>query len=1093
MLEKSVKHSESLRVEARLQVGIASEILAQYWPIKNFVHHNPLHELEYLHFEEAVKRAQRLLGGRAYLGSESYRQFYQQGLIGLKYIDLALAPFSDGETVGLGNRTVARIDVLRAHLLHGFSHPSLENILRSVEQSPQREKFLLLAERLSSVLEPSDAEVDARKYVQDDIRNLTKSMLLSEWCDLTFSTNLTQLINNELTRWCGAFLDEGQAVWHLPDRKKTLYGVWKSLSLISPCPDGCERESWLSTLKALPDSPEDCILNIVRELGIPDSNREDYFALHLAALPGWASFLKYRALNSEYPWQKEYPADLTQYLAIRLTLEYCLVNRACLANLNTEASCGAITNFMSSNPLIYFMLRQRAAGKLNVDFSRRVDRSRSRHRLGRVAFEDLQAVAESFFKNESETYRQKVSLQRAWQLLALAGHFDIPVQDLLASDPTSLLALLNWLAEFPEEQHGIVWLKAMEADYQGRLVKRMTEAIRIRPETVSAEDLEPHESRPQSQSIFCIDVRSEPFRRHLESVGRNETLGFAGFFICFIGFQSIDSKHETAQFPVIMKARNMVREVPRTYEHHRVERSRAGAALLRDTRTLLHSLKEHFITPFVTVESLGWFYSLPFLFKTLASVSYRSASVRLRQLIEPPVATTLTIDKLSHFEATEMAVRNQLAVIRRALKEHLSLSGATVSADLLEALRQAALDEGKPLVDLQAMLPQVSGEKLQAFLLTLRQEYRITPRRLSWQLERITRTGFTLEEQVYTVETALRMMGLTSNFARLIMVCGHGSTSDNNPFESALDCGACGGNEGRANARTFAAMANKFQVREILAKRGIEIPSDTYFIPAQIDTTTDRVELLDLEDAPTSHRLDIARLCDDLERASILTSAERCNQFPELTAKLSPQKASEHVLKRSADWSQVRPEWGLSGNASFIIARRETTKTISLEGRAFLHSYDYLTDPGGKLLEVIMTAPQVVTQWINMEHYFSSVDNQLYGAGSKVYHNVVGQIGVMAGTSGDLRTGLPWQTVGRGENLYHEPLRLTTVVEAPITMIDQIISRHDVLKRFYHGEWVHLISLDRDTGQFYKYSAAGQWQLVGQPESAPDAETMPIG
>ncbi|MBN8658719.1 MAG: DUF2309 domain-containing protein [Candidatus Obscuribacter phosphatis] len=1090
MLDKSVKYSDSRLLEVRLQVGIASEILAQYWPIKNFVHHNPLHEMEYLHFEEAVKEAQRLLGGNAYLGSETYRQFYGQGLISLEHIDSVLAPISAGAVVQLSGRTVAKADVLKAHLLQGLSLASLDNILQLVEHSKQRDTILLLAEHLASALKPSDAEADARKCVEDDIQSLTKNMTLSDWCDRTFSTNITQFINNELTKWCGAFVDEGQSVWHLPERKKTLYGTWKSLSLISPCPDECKRENWISTLRALPDSPEDCILKIIEELGISDSARNDYFGLHLGSLPGWAAFLKYRASNPEYPWQKEYPADLTQYLAIRLTLEYCLVNQVCLANLNTGASHSAITNFMSSNPLVYFMLRQRAAGKLNVDLSRKIDRLSLSS--GRAIFENLKTIAENYLKNEGETYSKKTRQQKAFQLLELARCLDIPPQELLASDPASLVEALDWLEDFPEEQHGIVWLKAMEADYQNKLVEQLAEAIRIRRESDGADaDLEPHQVRPQSQSIFCIDVRSEPFRRHLESVGRNETLGFAGFFICFIGFQSIDSKHETAQFPVIMKARNMVREVPRTYEHHRVERSRAGAALLKDTRALLHNLKEHFITPFVTVEALGWFYSLPFLFKTLAAVSYRDTSARFRKLIEPPVATTLTIDKLSQVEATEMAIRNQLTVIRTALREHFSFFRGSVQTELLEAFRQAAMDEEKPLDQLQEMLPQVSVEKLKAFLLILREEYKIIPRRLSWQLDRITRTGFTIEEQVYTVETALRMMGLTSNFARLIMVCGHGSTSDNNPFESALDCGACGGNEGKANARTFAAMANKIQVREILAKRGIEIPADTYFIPAQINTTTDRVDLLDLEDAPTTHRLDIARLYDDLEHASMLTSAERCTQFPELTEKLSPQMASKHVLKRSADWSQVRPEWGLSGNASFIIARRETTNSISLEGRAFLHSYDYLTDPGGKLLEVIMTAPQVVTQWINMEHYFSGVDNQLYGAGSKVYHNVVGNIGVMAGSSSDLRTGLPWQTVAKGDSLYHQPLRLTTVIEAPTTLLDQIISRHEVLKRFYHGEWVYLIALDRESGRFYKYSANGQWQLIEKVKSAPEREEVP--
>ena len=273
-------------------------------------------------------------------------------------------------------------------------------------------------------------------------------------------------------------------------------------------------------------------------------------------------------------------------------------------------------------------------------------------------------------------------------------------------------------------------------------------------------------------------------------------------------------------------------------------------------------------------------------------------------------------------------------------------------------------------------------------------------------------------------------------------------------------------------------MANNPKVRERLAKSALEIPSDTHFLAGQIDNTADDVQLFDLEDVPPTHRKDAARLLEDLREAAQLTSQERCARFPELKVQLSLAHAQTYVRKRSMDWSQVRPEWGLAGNASFIIGRRELTKGLNLAGRAFQHSYDYREDPTNRLLEVLMTAPQVVAQWINMEHYFSAVDNEVYGSGSKIYHNVVGRIGIMFGPWSDLRLGLARQTVMNGEAPYHEPMRMLTVIEAPRANIAKLIARHEVLQHLYHNEWVHLVAVDPEDGVLYRYRPTGVWGRI---------------
>jgi hypothetical protein len=190
------------------------------------------------------------------------------------------------------------------------------------------------------------------------------------------------------------------------------------------------------------------------------------------------------------------------------------------------------------------------------------------------------------------------------------------------------------------------------------------------------------------------------------------------------------------------------------------------------------------------------------------------------------------------------------------------------------------------------------------------------------------------------------------------------------------------------------------------------------------------------------------------------------------------------VHRRSADWSQVRPEWGLSRNAAFIIGRRELTRAVDLEGRVFLHSYDYREDPAGRLLEVVMTGPQTVGQWINMEHYFSTVDPDHYGSGSKIYHNVVGRLGIMAGPQSDLRTGLAWQTVMAGARPYHEPMRLLTLIEAPPERIDQVVRGHGLLQRLYDNEWIRLIAIEPEKGTSYRYTPKRGWMEIAQEKGA---------
>ena len=1058
---------ETRRMELRGVVRLAGEVIAQYWPMRTFVHHNPLHSLEYLPFEEAVRRGQQFLGGNGYLPSHLYRGYLRSGRIQLRHLDAALTPLVHDKRLTIGARTVSHGEVLRVCLAEGLCTPAMEPLDDQLPD-PANELIDRVAAWLEPVLTFPDLRERIRAIAEGDQAALGRWLTLSHWCDDTLGTQIVRQINDQLIKWCEAFLDEGHATWPMPGREKGLYGAWKALAVHEWSPCGIEDSG--KKISRLPDHPEDALLESLDALGIPAELRQDYLSLQLTALPGWAGFIKWRAEERDYPWQQAYPVGLVKYLAIRLWYAQESVQKACREELGIDGQYQAVTDYMQRNTSEYFLRRERVAGRLPATYAEEVDR------LGHQKSNGWERLFDRY-RTDVVPRQERVTRQgAAKQLRALASALHIDPAALLDNSPADLKQLVDWMEAFPESDHGPVWLKSFEAGYQDGLLGKLTGA-RATSATPAPSENQAF-TRPHSQSVFCIDVRSEPFRRHLESVGPHETYGFAGFFAAFIRYRAWGKEHDTEQFPVIMRAKNEVREIPRSYLDHALSKHESRTRMVHAGHTLLHDLKENVVTPYVMVESLGWFYGLPIFGKTLLPSLYRRWTDWLRRIFVPSIATTLTVDKLAPAETADMLAAEQQATVRRALQERTGLRRSQITPELVEALRQQALSgQGEPeppLVD-EAERAGLSMEALNSLVDVLRRQYDLNARAASRHKERITRTGFTLEEQILTVDTALRMMGLTKNFARLVLFCAHGSTSENNPYESALACGACGGNEGNPNARVLAMMANSQKVKERLIKTGIEIPPDTHFLAGQMDTTTDEVQLFDLEDVPPTHRTDLSRLQEDLKKATDLTSQERCGRFPDVPRALEGMKAEAHVRRRSVDWSQVRPEWGLSGNTAFLVGPRDLTKALDLEGRVFLHSYDYREDPSNRLLEVLLTGPQVVAQWINMEHYFSTVDNEVYGSGSKIYHNVVGRIGIMSGPWSDLRLGLARQTVMNGDVPYHEPMRLLTVIEAPRERIEKLIARHEVLRHYYHNEWVHLVALDPEDGVWYRYRPTGVW------------------
>lgn len=473
---------------------------------------------------------------------------------------------------------------------------------------------------------------------------------------------------------------------------------------------------------------------------------------------------------------------------------------------------------------------------------------------------------------------------------------------------------------------------------------------------------------PIAQMVFCIDVRSEIYRRQLEAVNKKiETIGFAGFFGFPVRYKPINHVDGKNQCPVLIPSGPKIFETtchPENFGREKRKRVLSGKMQLAWSK-----FKAGSVSSFGFVSTMGVFYLLK-----------------------------LIGDSLGWTKPTDSPKQKEFGKI---------LSG-----------------QGK--LDL---------------------------------------SNISLTNRVSMAKSALIGMGLTKNFAPLVLITGHGSSSVNNPHASGLDCGACGGNSGEINAITAQNILNDTKVREELKEFHIVIPKETLFLACIHNTTTDEIKIIDEKIIPQFHLTKVKEIKESLTVASKNARVYRSHRLG-----IHEMSVEKEVGRRANDWSQVRPEWGLAGCSSFIVANREKTCGLDLEGRAFLHSYNWKTDTDSKVLEAIITAPMIVTSWINLQYYASTVDNKRLGAGNKTLHNATSGLGVLEGAKGDLRIGLPIQSVHDGTNYQHLPIRLNVVIEAPKERIVNLLEKHLNIKELFVNEWIYLFIMSDDGKITHRYN-----------------------
>jgi uncharacterized protein YbcC (UPF0753/DUF2309 family) len=983
----------------------AAHLLPAQGPITVFIHHNPLHALEDLSFDEGAQQGAALCGCQPYLSEDRYHEMLERGRIRAE--DLSAVLLDDlgeraDELLGfMGTRHQLRLKMLKYRLrlapaaeLRWFVAET-DSLKRFRPDAPPavRQRFIEETRRwvtrrlrqgsrtgtgVVSNGTPHHAEQLLENLIDDFGRSSVERSSEATWEAFTLQAlwrvcragvhglkvsaqphhlevrhrdllleatgaDSDLLVHEILIPFCAAFLDQGFTRWSLPHRGR---GFLHSFSALYRHRGG-PLESWLGGLGAELERFEQAGANPLESIAQ---------SLELLGVP-------------ESEWQTYVTATL---LALRgwAGMMHQLEIRG--DRVADPAPPGSLVEFLA----VRLILERLALKHL------------ARQTLG---YRDALSGLRSALRSVTQKHHSLGADQRAFLVFQLAQ-----VLGWLPSD-LARLSKKEWalVAAEVEAFSPLERRRIFHAAFERRYRLQTLDAIAIRAQRPAQQP-----ALPQFQLVCCLDEREESFRRHVEEIAPHaETFAAAGFYNVAIYYRGAADAHFVPLCPVVIRPQHwVVEDVIDPFEQVHRRRARTRRALGAAWHHL-HLGSRSLLGGALVTGGLGVLASIPLVARVL--MPRWTAQIRrlAARFVSPPPATELQVERTCPTAGTEPG-----------------------------------------------------------------------------------QIGYTVEEMAAIVERVLRDIGLTSGFARLVVITGHGSSSLNNPHESAHDCGACGGGRGGPNARAFARMANDPRIRDQLAARGLTVPHETVFVGAYHNTCDESLAFFDLDRLPPSHQIDFAAARQVLDEARCRNAHERCRRFESAPLTLSPEAALKHVEARAEDLSQTRPEYGHATNAVCIVGRRSRTRGLFLDRRTFLVSYDPQQDDADcGILTRILQAAVPVCAGINLEYYFSYVDPTGWGCGTKLPHNITSFLGVMDGAASDLRPGLPWQMVE-----VHDPVRLLFVIETTPQRMLRIMERNEQIGKLVRNGWAQLAVLDPASSQLHHFRA-GRFEPY-QPETS----TLPI-